>query len=134
MKFTFNLGNMEIRQERNNWKENERNHYKPAREMKLENVQLGIEFEVEEMIQMCKSSDLTVIEGIKLIKELGPQFMDILIKKEERKDNLERENQTLRNELESARSCKNYIKERYNELKGKIESTSTKLADDRELY
>lgn len=141
MKFTFNLGNLEARQERNNWKEKHCDgnhfHYEPAREMKLENVQLGIEFEMDEVIQICKSSDLTFMELVKLIKELGPQAMDYLSRKEEAKAAVNSRIAELEKDLETARSCKNYIKEKYNKLVRETASkdtTFTKVEDDRELY
>lgn len=136
MKFTFNLGNVTFNNERNNWsdKRGDMNHYhyEPARSFELKDLNLEVEFGVEEMLQIVKSDEAIVGQLISVVKNLAPMLVQMKKEKAEKEvENLRKQIVDLESQLASARNCKSYIKERYNDLVK--ESTSAK-SSDRELY
>lgn len=141
MKFNLNLGNLNIKQEPKDivsYKGKEKHiHHIPGRSLDIGDFNIGLEFEMDEIIQLCKSSDITMLELMKLAKEAIPQIVEFKERAREKEIvDLKNKIYGLEAELSAARSCKEHIKGKYNELVKEVKGKPTKLADadDRELY
>lgn len=140
MKFKFNLGNVSFSNERNNWTEKNDNikhyHYEPARNFEMKDMNLEVEFGVEELLQIVKSDEAIVGQLINTAKELAPMLVQMKKEKAEKEvTDLKHKIYDLEAELECKKVKIDHIEERANklvkennELKEKV-----KLAD-RELY
>ena len=138
MKFTFNLGNIEIRQEKMDvvtWNgKNKHVHHTPERAFNLEGLNLEIEIGMEEMLEMVKADKETIGTLISTARELVPQLLAMKNEaKEKEVVDLKNKIYGLEAELSAARSCKEYVKEKYNKIIKETEKKSVS-EDDRELY
>lgn len=138
MKFKFNLGNVTFNNERNNWSDKRGDvnhyHYDPARSFELKDLNLEIEIGMEEMLEMVKADKETIGTLISTARELVPQLLAMKNEaKEKEVVDLKNKIYGLEAELSAARSCNEYVKEKYNKIIKETEKKSVS-EDDRELY
>ncbi len=140
MKFNLNLGNLHIKQEKMDvvtWNgKNKHVHHTPERAFNLEGFNLGLEFEMDEIVQLCKSSDMTMLELMKLAKEAIPQIVEFKEKAKEKEiADLKNKIYSLEAEIECKKVRIKHVEERSNKLvKENNELKEKAKLNDRELY
>lgn len=140
MKFKFNLGNVSFSNERNNWSEKRGDinhyHYEPAKNFEMKDMNLEVEFVVEELLQMVKSDEAIVGQLLSTVKELAPMLVQMKKERNEKEvADLKHKIYDLEAELEYKKVKIEHVEERANKLvKENNELKEKAKLNDRELY